>query len=137
MMEQFAIYNRERQVEWFEAYMRQDVFRRICQALYKDAGKCGALFPDYNSASCPPAGEGVNKVAETTSPPPLPVKPFGVVDPSVRAVQKALQERGYQPGLMDGILGKRTRAALVRFQEDNGLEGGGYLTEATLLALGL
>jgi hypothetical protein len=25
MMEQFAVYNRERQVQWFEAYMRQDL----------------------------------------------------------------------------------------------------------------
>jgi Putative peptidoglycan binding domain len=137
MMEQFAIYNRERQVEWFEAYMRQDVFRRICQALYRDAGKCAALFPEYNSASCPPAGEGVDKVVEFTPPPPSPVKSTVVADASVRAVQKALQERGYQPGLVDGILGRRTRAALLRFQEDNALEGGGYLTEATLRALGL
>jgi Putative peptidoglycan binding domain len=137
MMEQFAIYNRERQVQWFEAYMRQDVFRRICQALYKDAGKCTALFPEYNSASCPPAGEGVAKVVETTPPPQLPATSTVVADASVRAVQKALQERGYQPGLVDGVLGKRTRAALLRFQEDNALEGGGYLTEATLRALGL
>jgi hypothetical protein len=137
LMEQFAVYNRERQVQWFEAYMRQDLFRRICQALYRDTGKCAALFPDYNSASCPPAGEGADKVVEVTPPPPLPVKSTVEVDASARAVQKALQERGYQPGPVDGVLGKRTRSAVLRFQEDNALEGDGYLTEATLRALGL
>ena len=36
MMEQFAFYNRERNIDWFEAFMRQDLFRKICIILYQD-----------------------------------------------------------------------------------------------------
>jgi len=135
MMEQFAVYNRERQVEWFEAYMRQDLFHRICLVLHGDQLKCAALFPDYNSASCVPAvPEQVMAVAAKERP---PEKATVVVASSVKELQKALQAKGYPPGPVDGIPGKRTRAALLRFQEDNDLEGGGYLTEATMRALGL
>lgn len=135
MMEQFAVYNRERQVEWFEAYMRQDLFRRICLVLNGDEIKCASLFPDYNSAACVPAPPEPMMAMAAKEPPPA--KATLLVDPSVKEVQKALQAKGYPPGPVDGILGKRTRAALLRFQEENGLEGGGYLTEATMRALGL
>ena len=135
MMEQIGLSSRERQVEWFEAYMRQDLFHRICLVLLGDELKCAALFPDYNSAACVPvAPEPMTAFAAKE---PSPAKALLLVDPSVKELQKALRTKGYQPGPVDGILGKRTRAALLRFQEDNDLEGGGYLTEATMRALGL
>ncbi|RUM67994.1 MAG: hypothetical protein DSZ05_01815 [Sulfurospirillum sp.] len=54
----------------------------------------------------------------------------------VQNVQEALQERGFNPGPIDGIYGPRTRAALHKFQRANHLAVGG-MTKETLRALGL
>jgi hypothetical protein len=136
MMEQFAVYNRERQVAWFEAYMRQELLRRICLTLQGDDGRCAMLFPDYNSAVCAPPppvvvanGEQVLAVVTETKRP--------LADPSVLEVQRRLQDKGYRPGPLDGIMGRRTRAALARFQEEQGIEGGGFVNAETMAALGL
>jgi len=37
------------------------------------------------------------------------------------SVQQALQAKGYRPGIIDGKLGPRTRAAIRRYQQDYGL----------------
>ncbi len=55
---------------------------------------------------------------------------------TVRAVQDALRNRGYDPGQTDNIMGQQTKAALVKFQKDNGLPIGNLDFE-TLRALGL
>jgi hypothetical protein len=52
-------------------------------------------------------------------------------------VQRELRRQGYYRGAIDGLIGPQTRAALARYQRDNGL----YVTRAvdgpTLAALGL
>ena len=52
-------------------------------------------------------------------------------------VQRQLRRQGYYRGAIDGLIGPQTRAAIARFQRDNGL----YVTRAvdgpTLAALGL
>jgi hypothetical protein len=52
-------------------------------------------------------------------------------------VQRELRREGYYRGAIDGLIGPQTRAALARYQRDNGL----YVTRAidgpTLAALGL
>jgi N-acetylmuramoyl-L-alanine amidase len=52
-------------------------------------------------------------------------------------VQRQLRRAGYYHGAIDGLIGPQTRAALARFQAQNGL----YVTRAvdgpTLAALGL
>ncbi|KJS03284.1 MAG: hypothetical protein VR65_02665 [Desulfobulbaceae bacterium BRH_c16a] len=53
----------------------------------------------------------------------------------VKELQKALADAGYNPGPIDGLMGKKTRAALTRFQKDNNLEPTGLLDEATMIAL--
>ena len=40
---------------------------------------------------------------------------------NIEEVQKLLDLYGYDPGNADGILGRRTRDAIERFQKDNGL----------------
>ncbi len=54
----------------------------------------------------------------------------------LRTVQKALQARGFEPGYADGILGKRTQAAVYAFQQQQGLATG-RLSVETLQALQL
>ena len=51
-------------------------------------------------------------------------------------VQRALISRGYDPGPADGVMGAKTKSALAKFQQDNGLPVGG-MTIATLKALGV
>jgi peptidoglycan hydrolase-like protein with peptidoglycan-binding domain len=48
-------------------------------------------------------------------------------------VQRALAARGYQPGPIDGQLGKQTVSAMQKFQADNGLPQGQPSVEAVKL----
>jgi ankyrin repeat protein len=52
-------------------------------------------------------------------------------DPAVYEAQKALEELGYDPGLPDGIWGKKTTTAVKSFQSDNGLPVTGQLDART------
>ena len=56
---------------------------------------------------------------------------------SISAVQKALADRGYYKGPIDGIIGPMTQRALEDFQSAAGLPHQGYVTIDTLRALGL
>ena len=53
-----------------------------------------------------------------------------------RQVQQALNDRGYDAGPVDGQIGARTKAAMVKFQRDNNLPIGSMDIE-TLKALGV
>lgn len=52
-------------------------------------------------------------------------------------VQTALMVRKYYEGVIDGILGKTTRGALMSFQMDSGLQINGRMDTPTLNALGI
>ena len=56
---------------------------------------------------------------------------------TIRSVQAALNEAGYDCGTPDGIAGKNTQAAISAFQQDNGLNETGTVTHELLLALNL
>ena len=58
-------------------------------------------------------------------------------DQVIANVQAALQEQGYYQGEVDGILGPLTRAAIARYQEDNGLYITSAIDEPTLSSLGM
>lgn len=49
-------------------------------------------------------------------------------------IQKALKDKNYNPGKIDGVLGRDTRVALDKYQRDNSLATGG-ITYETLNAL--
>lgn len=49
---------------------------------------------------------------------------------TIRALQYALQRRGYNPGPIDGRLGSQTVSAVQKFQADNGLAQGQVSLEA-------
>jgi peptidoglycan hydrolase-like protein with peptidoglycan-binding domain len=55
----------------------------------------------------------------------------------VKAVQKALQDNGIDPGPIDGIMGPKTTAALKAFQKDQKLTASGRLDEQTREKLGV
>ena len=52
-------------------------------------------------------------------------------------IQRALSEKGYSVGTLDGIWGNRTRSALDQFLQDNGLEYDGSLDENDFQLLGI
>jgi hypothetical protein len=58
-----------------------------------------------------------------------------VVDPTLRAAQRALETQGFEVGPIDGILGPRTQAALRAFQAREGLPRTGQLDANTQKAL--
>lgn len=55
----------------------------------------------------------------------------------ISAIQAALKEKGYNPGPIDGIIGKQTMQAVSEFQSDNKLPSDKYLNLTTLEALGI
>lgn len=52
-------------------------------------------------------------------------------NPTIEEVQAILDLYGYDPGSVDGVLGHRTRDAIKRFQEDNGLEPTRFVDQNT------
>ncbi len=56
---------------------------------------------------------------------------------TVKQLQQALKDNGYDPGNIDGIFGSRTRQAVQNFQRDNGLVVDGIAGPKTLSALGI
>ena len=53
----------------------------------------------------------------------------------IREAQRTLRELGYQPGPVDGIVGPRTRQALVRYQKAERIEVTGRLDSETMVRL--
>jgi N-acetylmuramoyl-L-alanine amidase len=51
-------------------------------------------------------------------------------------LQYVLNRQGFYSGALDGIFGPKTKAAVVQFQRNHGLQGDGIVGAATLKALG-
>lgn len=52
-------------------------------------------------------------------------------------VQRALAKLGFDPGPLDGVLGPKTQAAVVKFQQSRGLEPDGWVGGETQTKLRL
>ena len=65
----------------------------------------------------------------------IPATKSAAQSDEVLQAQTELQARGYDPGPLDGFMGRRTQQALRRFQEDTGKPVTGVLDEATLETL--
>ena len=53
----------------------------------------------------------------------------------IEELQEALTKAGYDPGPADGTFGRRTEAAVIAFQEANGLSVDGRVGPETASAL--
>ena len=56
---------------------------------------------------------------------------------TVKKVQQALNDAGYDCGTPDGTAGKKTKAAITSYQTDKGLTVSGVIDDELLVALGL
>ena len=56
---------------------------------------------------------------------------------TVRDVQQALKQKGFEVGAVDGQMGPETQSALREFQQSQGLPQSGNLDQQTLTALGV
>jgi hypothetical protein len=53
----------------------------------------------------------------------------------VREAQRALRDLGYQPGPVDGVVGRRTKQALVKYQQAEQIQVTGRLDSETMVRL--
>ncbi len=56
---------------------------------------------------------------------------------TVRQIQQKLKDEGYRVGAIDGIWGPKTSSALKEFQQAQGIEADGKLSQSTISALGM
>lgn len=56
---------------------------------------------------------------------------------TVKKVQQALNDKGYDCGTPDGVSGNKTKGAIRQYQADNGLEATGAIDDALYESLGL
>lgn len=61
----------------------------------------------------------------------------GVGSQTIKQVQQKLAEKGMDVGPADGRIGPKTRSAVKKFQQDNGIQATGQLNRQTLAALGV
>ena len=66
-------------------------------------------------------------------PPEQMKEPIDLID--IRRAQRMLADAGYDPGPDDGLPGERTRAAVEKYQEDNGLDVDGLIGQKTWRSL--
>ncbi len=62
---------------------------------------------------------------------------IGTQSQTVKEIQKKLINWGYLSGQVDGIYGKKTKDAIIKFQKKNGLNPDGVVGKATLAKLGI
>ncbi len=60
---------------------------------------------------------------------------FGGEADQVAEAQRLLNERGYDAGPVDGLIGHRTTRAILAYQDDHGLDQTGYVDESVLASL--
>jgi hypothetical protein len=61
--------------------------------------------------------------------------PMNLSRDEIRHVQMVLKEKGFDVGEADGVLGPRTRSALIAIQREQGLEPNGKIDPPTIIAL--
>jgi len=101
-------------------------------------GPIGAVVGGVGGAYAGYGTTGYSNSTTTTTASSAPANTAPGYDAStVRAVQQALNDRGYNAGPADGQWGAATQEAVKRFQRASGLPDTGELAPSTLSALGV
>ena len=80
----------------------------------------------HPSPSCGHHGPGQAGRAAPKGNPIIRVSGVSILD-----IQRALKRAGFDPGTLDGRLGKKTKSAIKDFQRNNGLKADGIVGEKT------
>ncbi len=54
---------------------------------------------------------------------------------AISNIQRILNKNGYEAGGADGVMGEKTKNAIMAFQKDNGMEPNGVVDEKLVRAL--
>jgi peptidoglycan hydrolase-like protein with peptidoglycan-binding domain len=102
------------------------------------------IRPDISAPGTSKGGTQSQRTSQTGTPLPKGSPFSGTVEmgranspQDVKAAQRALQEKGHNPGPIDGMMGPRTREALKSFQTASGVETTGTLNKETAEKLGV
>jgi peptidoglycan hydrolase-like protein with peptidoglycan-binding domain len=106
---------------------------RVTRAIASTAAAIALLLEGpFGLASSPAlvrAAERGNELVARRRHAPGPSRRF------VSEAQRTLQRLGYEPGPIDGVVGPRTRSALLSFQETKGLAATGQLDPESMARL--
>lgn len=102
---------------------------------------CGGNPPHlHDSGTCPYSSGGNGEKSKSTSSSKTSTNHSTTTSSSkslVKKVQQALNDKGYDCGTPDGIMGSKTKKALKTFQKDNGLEVDGVIGKQVEEALNI
>ena len=79
----------------------------------------------------------VNQPAGSQQATTTPAGPLNLTRDQILEAQSLLRQKGFDAGDIDGIIGPRTRRAVIAFQRQQGLEPNGQIDARTASALGL
>jgi hypothetical protein len=107
-----------------------------------------ANCPNYNTDYCPyydangnlvnpQAAATTNTVRATKAAKTAASKISYTSKRTIRRVQTALKKAGYKPGTLRGVMVKRTKTALKKFQRANNLKATGKINQNTCRLLGI
>jgi peptidoglycan hydrolase-like protein with peptidoglycan-binding domain len=91
-------------------------------------GVTGAKPADNSGGASIQAAKETNKNSNPA--PPVDPQPM-----TLEQAQTKLNELGFKVGKIDGVMGRRTRSGLKRFQKEKGISVTGELDAATMAAL--
>ncbi len=108
------------------AKARDEMARVLTLSQIEEAERLAQTLPD------PAAVEALRATPKAQAPAP---KAAPTASEEVREVQRLLTRLGYRPGPADGLMGRKTRKAIERFQKDRGLPADSAASAALLARL--
>lgn len=117
-------------VDLFNAYVAD--FNSRCGSFRYQTGTLEAARLETESNRSQLEAQGKRRFAGGSS---SSIQPKPTSDVTVQAVQRKLNELGYNAGPADGLTGRGTRAAIMAFQRDQGLAATGVPDQMLLLQL--
>lgn len=106
-----------------------------------NASLTNADDPSRESPAPVPASEpmqdGRPRMVSAQSAPQPMSKPSRENKSLIWLAQEKLKAAGFDPGPVDGVMGPKTRAALIKYQTAKGLQKTGRLDDSTVKSLGL
>lgn len=98
----------------------------------KESGRSSSYQSGQTTAQSSPSGT----YQEQSAAPSAGMQGAAAADEtSIRQAQQALKDKGYSVGQVDGKMGDNTRQALMKFQQDQGMQATGQLDQQTIAAL--